>query len=357
MSYQLSAVAHAQTVSETACYLTINSAFSPGDGVTKAPVFITINDSSGSPISGKQVTVLTFRGTGSTAVDQPSSLTDASGQCTAFIHSSVTGSDSVSAVCDGLAITRGVNRDGARGIWHFDNDCSDASGGGYNGVNSGGSWVSGRFGSALMYDGNTSYAYCDSSTIIDSAVTVGAWVYINNYPPSGTFDALIAGKKGAWWITVWSDSNSNIGVFWIQGMSAYVICGADPLPLNQWFHIAGTYKDGDIRAYLNGEPVGQDVPAGLLGDPGFPMQFSNSYSPAVDFSGALDGIVDEAVVYEKALTPEEIRDVYTGQCRITFTGSMNSLRYVSTPIASTCGDERILNLVATGMNSKCFEHG
>jgi len=80
------------------------------------------------------------------------------------------------------------------------------------------------------------------------------------------------------------------------------------LQTNRWYHIAGTY-DGDVaRIYLDGILLG----AKAIG----PKQVGNSrplycgYNNVSGYPYYLDGSLDELRLYNRALTPAEIRHLY-----------------------------------------------
>src|SRR5215470_9681822 len=84
--------------------------------------------------------------------------------------------------------------------WHFDEgrgtSVRDSSGHGRNGtIVTGTSWVAGRFGSALNFDGQNGRVVVKNSPVLEpaSAVTVSAWVKSGASP--GAYRYIVA--KGA----------------------------------------------------------------------------------------------------------------------------------------------------------------
>ncbi|OIO02479.1 hypothetical protein AUJ67_02645 [Candidatus Desantisbacteria bacterium CG1_02_49_89] len=299
-------------------YITINQARMSADGASACTVMITVNDTFGFPVAGMQVTIMTGRGEPADTIFQPVSLTDAEGLCAGSIVSENAGIDTITALCEGQVITMGVNLDSAEGIWHFDSSLEDYSGRGYTGTNSGGLWVTdGLSGSAIRYDGVSSYMQCDSSTILNTTITVEAWVKVFNYPSNC---AQILGKfPGPWMFTLWSDGTAAAEV---EGRVNYLLfadAGITPLPLDSWNHLVSVYvQNGDFKTYLNGSEVQASSPINPLGDDGSIMlRASNNYPPDVE-GGALDGIVDEVRIYGRALSADEITALYNKECRIEF---------------------------------------
>ncbi|PIV54789.1 hypothetical protein COY52_13015 [Candidatus Desantisbacteria bacterium CG_4_10_14_0_8_um_filter_48_22] len=83
-----------------ASYLTTSTSFPTANGISKCTVTVTVRDSTGSALQGESVTIYTSRGTGIDTITQPSAMTDANGQCTGTIKSSVSGSCTIWAVCE-----------------------------------------------------------------------------------------------------------------------------------------------------------------------------------------------------------------------------------------------------------------
>jgi uncharacterized repeat protein (TIGR01451 family) len=77
------------------------------DGVTTSTITITLLDGAGNPVSGKTVTIATDRG-GIDVITQPAAPTDANGQTTATVSSTVTGPSTVTAtnVTDTIVLTQ-----------------------------------------------------------------------------------------------------------------------------------------------------------------------------------------------------------------------------------------------------------
>ncbi|PIV54617.1 hypothetical protein COS16_09770, partial [Candidatus Desantisbacteria bacterium CG02_land_8_20_14_3_00_49_13] len=98
------------SASEAASYLRIVSPGTgslPANGINQCRVAIFIRDSLGNPLSGRQVTIITSRGSAMDTITQPG-LTDSNGQSTGTIVSSVPGQDTVVAFCEGVTITENV---------------------------------------------------------------------------------------------------------------------------------------------------------------------------------------------------------------------------------------------------------
>ena len=78
-----------------------------------------------------------------------------------------------------------------------------------------------------------------------------------------------------------------------------------------WEHIVGTWDGSTLRLYRNGEQIGEKPFAGTVGDPTSPFQIGKYGDP----KQYLDGAVDDAAVYSRALSPAQVREHSDAGCR------------------------------------------
>jgi len=192
--------------------------------------------------------------------------------------------------------------------WHFDEGTStvayDASGNGNSSIlynsplwQSGSSCIAGG---CLNLNGMSQYLNASSTnmTSVDS-FTVAGWTYLtdvtttNNtlYGNSGTVELLT--KPTGYYFGVWVD-----GV-------EYSKQGTTSSNINSWVHWALTRSDSSIVVYRNGISIDSrnDLPAGSVDISGYiGAQGGTSYY--------LEGNLDELRVYGRALSAQEILDMY-----------------------------------------------
>ncbi|MEU8383905.1 LamG-like jellyroll fold domain-containing protein [Streptosporangium sp. NPDC048865] len=182
----------------------------------------------------------------------------------------------------------------------------DASGNANNGTAAGTSWVPGKYGRALAFDGASSLITIASSASLrpTAALTVEAWV---NPSDSGRHPVLVKDADGRPGYALSESDGTGYGD---RTPSASVSTGTvrtvkarRGLPVNGWHHLATTYDGSRLRLYIDGEldrsvPVTGAVRAGdgSLHIGGHPM--SGAY-----FKGA----IDEVRVYSVARTRAQIQ--------------------------------------------------
>ena len=78
--------------------------------------------------------------------------------------------------------------------------------------------------------------------------------------------------------------------------------------LDEWVHLAGTYDGSEIKLYENGGLIGSKPQTGNVEDSASVLMLGR-------WPGALkretDGIIDEAVVFNAALTEDDIKTLMT----------------------------------------------
>jgi diadenosine tetraphosphatase ApaH/serine/threonine PP2A family protein phosphatase len=176
------------------------------------------------------------------------------------------------------------------------------------------SWVSGRRGKALEFDGINDYVNYGNHFTLDynEAFTVEFWAYITGLEASfetffskrdGNYKGHVlcyhAGLSKILWQQIASLSPSNrIGVYW-------------PLPpTNQWVHIAltvdGTGANG-IKLYYNGAPQsGTVLNNNLTSSIATSTNFNLGRDVYSSGSAYFGGMIDEFRIYPRALSIEEV---------------------------------------------------
>ncbi len=82
------------------------------------------------------------------------------------------------------------------------------------------------------------------------------------------------------------------------------IRGTIPLSAGDWHHVALSYKDGERTMYVDGAIDLQDAISGNL--------YTYNDQLEIKVGEGFDGIIDEIQIYNKALTPEQVNNLYSG---------------------------------------------
>ncbi len=170
-----------------------------------------------------------------------------------------------------------------------------------DGTINGATWVDGRIGDALSFDGND---YVEIPYISElnprTAITVEAWVN-----PSSNTNWQRVISKSAYPNTDYSlfrGDKNNIGFSVKIGSvnrTAYSV--ANTVPIGVWTYVVGTYDGSRVRLYINGKQVTSIAVTGQI----------NAHQEALRIGGDpkgdyFKGKIDEVSIFNRALTATEI---------------------------------------------------
>ena len=200
------------------------------------------------------------------------------------------------------------------GLWHFDDDDAlDYSGNLNHGTLMGDtSWISGKFGNALSFDGDGDYVQLPTSNTIlnTNTFTIEAWFKTSlNHPAYG-------GTEGRLVNLHWKDTASTavslyvekdkIGLLYHKGSMQHVWVKHEVNYFNNvWHHIAVTYDTTTYRLYYDGSEVAsKDDNFGGFG--AYPA-FLGAYISTERF---FNGDIDEVRIWNVALSQDQLGKVY-----------------------------------------------
>jgi hypothetical protein len=197
---------------------------------------------------------------------------------------------------------------GMIGYWPGDGNADDLAGGHDGTLRNGATFAPGLVGQAFSLDGTNDYVRIPHALgLTPASVTVEAWIkpdrvnkwmrifcsqlsYQLNLSNRGEIASLIRPT--------------------LRGGESYLSLRGGNVPVGEWSHVACTYDapSGQWRLYVDGVQVRSDD----LEDnnPLLPntedLRIGAIYSDAHYF----DGLIDEVVLYDRALSPQEIQDLY-----------------------------------------------
>ncbi len=191
---------------------------------------------------------------------------------------------------------------------------ADASGLGNGGICSGSNCptagVTGRFGTALSFDGNDDYINLGATAAfeMENYASIEAWIYPVGVGTTGDRDGIIVNKEGEYEVarfadgTIrWAFANSSPGWAWIN--TNYVA------PLFRWTHVVVVYDVGIVRTYADGNLVHIYNGSGVIGDTDATMNDLRVGGRQSD-STFFHGRIDEVALYARALDSIEIEARY-----------------------------------------------
>ncbi|MBV6518232.1 MAG: hypothetical protein DCC43_07945 [Candidatus Brocadia sp.] len=237
---------------------------------------------------------------------------------------------------------------------------NDSSGNGNNGTITGATWTTGKSGGGLSFDGNN-----DSVTVPrmnNDEVSVCAWFY-KNANDTTRHDAIFSGLRASLntqlregfelrfpasapdrieFVLVTQDGSGNKSTRIAQGDLVHSV--------GNWYHVAGTYNktSGEQKLYVNGGLVhtllhgagNTIVPLTLYSDMRIGYSRVNN--------GYFRGAVDEVRLYSRALTNQEILDLFNSPTVSTTSPAENEAGVaVNSAITATFSEPMDANTITT----------
>ena len=217
--------------------------------------------------------------------------------------------------------------------WPFDEGSGtvahDASSNGHDGSFEGSpQWTSpgwNGIGWCLQFGGDDDRATVEAFDLTGSGITLAAWINATTFQDDAR---LISKSEGSgtpdhYWAMILSGSGENNLEFRLRtdtgGTSRYSAPDTHDLQTDEWTHIALTWDASDqfMRFYKNGEEIFSQSKAGsAVGtNPDVKIAIGNQSASVADAAGRIrpfGGLIDDVVVYDRALDKEELEAVMSG---------------------------------------------
>ena len=160
---------------------------------------------------------------------------------------------------------------------------------------------------AIEFDGTNDYISTgiqDESKYDLTKFSISAWIKVDNSDPGFT-KAILAKETGGTADGYALGQYNNQWIFWISGNS---ITSSTGWILGQWKHLVGTYDGTSMKLYLDGVQIGTTIAATMVNndDEVTIGRWIREGAPERYWDGAIDDIR----IYNKALSIEEIEQIY-----------------------------------------------
>jgi hypothetical protein len=226
---------------------------------------------------------------------------------------------------------------GCIAYYPLDGDAGDYSNNGNDGTIYGATAADGVYGGALYFDGSSSYISVpdNGGFTITNGLSICAWIK----PEQADMWYRVVGKTNSSssnndWVLGQAMAGGIYFSMW-KGASQYNTNGGNPLVLNAWNHIAGTWDGTCMRIYYNGSVQPESVlVAPPINSSGNPLLIGKMADNTYYFKGG----IDEIMIFNRALTGAEIDSIYRGAY------SANSKADSTIPVLIPCEPKVTLNL-------------
>ena len=216
------------------------------------------------------------------------------------------------------------------GWWRMDegsgNRTDDSTDGGKDGTIYGASWVDGKFGKALSFDGVDDYVDCGSVlNNIDTHFTIETWLKVNSLPAiSGESIFPIVGKFDGtryWLLSIKRGNSDNIGFLHFRLWDGTVVVSANSpvgsIVTGTWYHVAAVRNGNTFEVYINGERKNTVTQTfGSVANSGV-LRIAHNLENWAFFNG----IIDELRIYNCSLSADQIYKDYNKKGMTVITSS------------------------------------
>ena len=186
----------------------------------------------------------------------------------------------------------------------FENDANDSSGNGLNGTIIGDpNFVEGVVGMALDLNGDD-YVDCGGVTEFSfvDAMTLSTWVNIRSVTTA--WMAIAAKGENAWRLAVSNETTALEYAFSGGTRGWQAATTATELAFDEWYHVAATYDIAvGATVYINGVADASNPDAGGIDVNQFPLLIGENPEA---LGRMFDGMIDELMIYNRALSQEEV---------------------------------------------------
>lgn len=180
--------------------------------------------------------------------------------------------------------------------WNFDDNLKDQVGTTPDGANHGATFVEGKAGKALNFDGNGQFVQFPRNKFrTGNTVSASCWFKQPITPNTSIYfvicnDFAIFTTDQAGFLIATTENNMAKG----------------PFSFDVWTHLVGTYDGTDIKIYINGQLANTTNHPGTITGATYNLSL-----------GTLDGTdhfwngnIDDLFIYDKALSQEEVTKLY-----------------------------------------------
>ena len=218
-------------------------------------------------------------------------------------------------------------------VWLAGDGTPNANAGPNSGtLENGAGFAAGKVGQGFNFDGIDDFVNVVDSPVLDTstAITIEAWV--NTPTPTPAFAKNLVGRPGNYQLVQLTNGRVRFSI--VIGATFIAVDSTTALTANIPAYLAGTYHaaTGQLRIYVNGVLEATTITSGNLDPSVQPLQIGGF---SVNFQNCFSGQIDEASLYNRALTQDEITSIFNagiaGKLKTTATATGGN---VSTNVGS-----------------------
>ena len=220
--------------------------------------------------------------------------------------------------------------DGLVAYWPLEGNLADDTGNGHDGTSSGGlSYIPGKIDQAVRFDGNWGTGVQTGTWdpgAVNGQFSISCWAR-HRLGGASRWQGLV-GKRNSWdrqeayWyieMDETEDRTARNGLYFASPEGSAWTNQA--LDADQWRHVVATYDSSGGRLYVDGVQVATDTTWTLdAADSGNYLVFGCVGHDGTNWENPFNGDLDEIGIWDRALNPAEITELYNGGDGVSLAG-------------------------------------
>jgi hypothetical protein len=203
-------------------------------------------------------------------------------------------------------------KDGLVAYWPLDASTIDGKNvkdvvGKNDGVMKGTKLVAGKYAQALLFNGQEDKVSIEGTDALafqgKEEMTVCVWINVKGDSGGTCCGSIVAQRDSNAWALRWDNRNGGAQLEFIVQPGWIGDGGGVSPPPEEWHHVAGVVTKGKLLIYLDGKNSKEYPFPGPMASGGM----ATTLGGASD--GYFNGIIDEAAIYNRALSEKEINQV------------------------------------------------
>lgn len=190
-----------------------------------------------------------------------------------------------------------------KALYHFLNDGVDSSGNGYNLSNVGGTYVTGKLNKAVDFDGSSHYMTGTNHGIGSGDFTIAYWI---NYDTFQNYIGEVSTTRGA---NGFNAGTQALGeCVWYANSAERLRCTSDPYTVDVWHFVVYKRESGTLSVYRDNVLI--DSASDSINYSATTFDLGSTLASDNSHSEFLNGMLDEVVLVNRALTTNEMTALY-----------------------------------------------
>ena len=235
-----------------------------------------------------------------------------------------------SAIATEIGLPNNIPTNGLVGYWPFNGNANDESGNGNDGTVNGATLTADRNGkpnSAYSFDGKSNYISIKKNDILNikSNISSSIWFNIKEWDKnSNSWASLISKSTSPSFCNYRISINTEFVSFIYGGKDYYIKYDPSIIKWNVWNHIIVIMENKSLNIYINNLRLTNNATFESFSDgENMDLEFGRDQPGATDY---FNGKLDDIAIYNRALSEQEIKQLYNGCPKETATSSsFNSL--------------------------------